>query len=125
MIRFFKCSKCGSIVIKMNEGGCNPSCCGQPMDELAPNTVDAAKEKHVPVADISGNTVTVKVGEVAHPMTDEHYIAYILLETNFGFQSRALTPTDAPEAVFALADGEKAVAAYEYCTLHGFWKAEI
>ena len=94
-------------------------------NELIPNDTDAAQEKHVPVITVDGNTVTVDVGSVAHPMTGEHLIAVIMLQTCCGFQMRHLKPGDAPKAVFKLNDGEKAVAAYEYCNLHGLWTAKI
>ncbi len=125
MIKLFKCSKCGSMVIKLNDAVCNPACCGQPMDLLEPNTVDAAQEKHVPVGTVEGNLVHVAVGSVEHPMTEEHHISLILLETDKGFQAKYLTAADKPEADFAVAPGEKPVAVYEYCTLHGFWCAEL
>ena len=80
-------------------------------------------EKHVPVAEEKGNMVHVAVGAVAHPMLPEHYIEWIALETNQGSQIKKLQPGQAPEAVFALAEGEKMVAVYAYCNLHGLWKA--
>ena len=92
--------------------------------ELVANTVDAAFEKHVPVIEIAGDTVTVKVGSVEHPMLDAHYIEFILLLTETGMQMKWMKPGMKPEAVFKLVDGEKAVAAYEYCNLHGLWMAE-
>lgn len=95
------------------------------MKELIPNTTDAAKEKHVPVAALSGSTVTVKVGSAVHPMTEEHWIMFLVLETENGFQKKDLKPGDAPEAVFVLAEGEKPVAVYAYCNLHGLWKADL
>lgn len=125
MAKFFKCSKCPSFVVKLNDEGCNPSCCGQPMTELVENTVDAAKEKHVPVVAIEGNAVEVRVGSVAHPMLDVHWIPYIALETNFGLSIRYLNPGDEPVARFALAEGEKAIAALAYCNLHGLWKTVL
>ena len=94
------------------------------MAELTANTTDAALEKHVPVIAADGNTVTVTVGSVEHPMLDAHYIQFIILETNQGYQKKDLKPGEAPVAKFALSDGETAVAAYEYCNLHGLWKAE-
>ena len=100
-------------------------CCGQKMTELKANTSDGATEKHVPVVTVDGNVVKVVVGDVAHPMLEEHHIAWIVLETNQGVQRKYLDHTGAPEAVFVLAEGEKAVAAYEYCNLHGLWKKEI
>ncbi len=99
--------------------------CGDKIDanftELKENDTDAAQEKHVPVVTTEGNTVTVSVGSVPHPMTEEHLIAYILLETTCGYYLRKLSHTDEPKTVFALIDGEKPVAAYEYCNLHGLW----
>ena len=94
------------------------------LEEIIPNTVDAAKEKHVPVISREGQTVTVSVGSVEHPMLENHFIEWIILETNQGFQKKDLKPGDAPTATFALAEGEEAVAAYESCNLHGIWKAE-
>ncbi len=91
-------------------------------DELTANTVDAAQEKHVPVITLSGDTVTVKVGSVEHPSLDAHYIEWIILETSGGMQMKWLKPGMKPEAIFRT--GDQVVAAYEYCNLHGLWKAE-
>jgi superoxide reductase len=99
-------------------------CCGEQMTELVPNTVDAAKEKHVPVIKVDGKKVTVKVGSVPHPMTEEHLIKWIYLQTEGGAQRKCLNAGDAPEATFMLTEGDKPVAAYEYCNLHGLWKAD-
>ena len=90
--------------------------------ELVPNTVDAAFEKHVPVIEIAGDTVTVKVGSVEHPMLDEHYIEFVLLLTETGMQMKWLKPGMKPEAEFAVT--EPVIAAYEYCNLHGLWMAK-
>lgn len=125
MVKVYKCAHCGNIVKMIEDKGVTPVCCGEPMQLLDPNTTDAATEKHVPVVNVEGNKVIVNVGSVEHPMTEEHHIAFILLETNQGVQEKHLDPAGKPEAVFALADGEKAVAAYEYCNLHGFWKATV
>ena len=125
MIKLLKCMHCGNLVTMVEDKGVPIVCCGEKMTELKPNTEDAAQEKHVPVVEVSGNTVTVKVGSVEHPMTEPHYIAHIFLETNKGVLRKDLTPSDKPEAVFALAEGETAVAAYEYCNLHGFWMKEL
>ncbi len=95
------------------------------MTELVPNTSDGAGEKHVPVVTVEGNKVTVKIGAAEHPMLEAHYIQFVVLETEHGYQKKDLKPGEKPEAVFALAEGEKPVAAYEYCNLHGLWKAEI
>ena len=90
--------------------------------EIIPNTVDAAKEKHVPVIEQHGDHVTIKVGSTEHPMLPAHYIEWIILETATGYQRKDLTPNDKPEADFAVT--EPILAAYEYCNLHGLWKAE-
>ncbi|MBR6267794.1 MAG: desulfoferrodoxin, partial [Selenomonadaceae bacterium] len=108
-------------------GGGQLVCCGKPMIELTANTTDAAQEKHVPVPefDKAGAKVTVKVGSVAHPMTAEHFIEWIHLQTKNGAQMRHLTPDSAPEAVFQLAQGDEPVAVFAYCNLHGLWKADV
>ena len=93
-------------------------------EELIPNTTDAAGEKHVPVISVDGEDVNVTVGSVEHPSLPAHYIEFIVLETSGGFQMHYLKPEMKPEANFKLASGEKVVAAYEYCNLHGLWKAE-
>ncbi len=123
-VRFFKCNHCGNIIGVIHNAGVPMMCCGEKMQELIPGTVDAAVEKHVPVVSIDGNIVTVKVGEVEHPMVDEHFIQWVYLQTDRGGQRKCLKPGDKPEAKFALCD-EVPVAAFEYCNLHGLWKADI
>ena len=91
-------------------------------EELTPNTTDGAYEKHVPVIEQHGDHVTIKVGSIPHPMIPEHYIQWIILETATGYQKKDLTPNDNPEADFAVT--EPILAAYEFCNLHGLWKAE-
>ena len=124
-MKVFKCTKCGNMISYLNKAACDVKCCGETMVEVVPNTTDAAGEKHVPVIEINGNIVTVKVGSVEHPMMDAHYIQWVVLETEQGRQRKELKTGAAPEATFALVDGDKAVAAYEYCNLHGLWKAEV
>ncbi len=92
-------------------------------EPLVANTTDAAKEKHVPVFTEDGNVVTVTIGSVEHPMIDVHYIEWISIETNEGYQIKELKPNDKPTAKFALVDGEELKAVYAYCNLHGLWKA--
>lgn len=123
--KFYICERCGNIIGKIHDSGVPVVCCGQPMKQLVPGTVDASLEKHVPVVTVEDNTVKVAVGAVEHPMLPEHYITWIYLQTNMGGQRKALQPGTAPVAAFALAEGEVAVAAYEYCNLHGLWKADI
>lgn len=125
MVKLFKCAHCGNIIEMVEDKGVKVVCCGEPMQLLDPNTTDAATEKHVPVVESDGNKVVVKVGSVEHPMLEEHHISFIILETDKGVQKKYLDPAGKPEAEFVLADGEKAVAAYEYCNLHGFWKAAL
>ena len=90
-----------------------------------PGTTDGAVEKHVPVVNVEGNQVRVQVGSVEHPMLEEHYIQFIAIETQQGSQIKYLKPGEKPQAVFALAEGDQLVAAYEYCNLHGLWKADL
>lgn len=114
-----------TLVMLLNSGGGELSCNGAPMKPLSANTTDAAQEKHVPVVEVDGSKITVKVGSVAHPMTDAHLIQWIYLQTKRGGQHRYLTPSDKPEAVFLVPDGDEPLAVYEYCNLHGLWKAAI
>lgn len=123
-VKFYICRHCGNIITKMQDAGVPVVCCGEKMEELLPNTVDASGEKHVPVVTIQDGTVNVSVGSVAHPMIPEHFIQWIYLETEKGGQFKKLNPEEAPEAAFTLVD-DKVVAVYEYCNLHGLWKTEI
>ncbi len=124
-MKFYKCETCGNIITKLNDSGVPVVCCGKPMTELVPGAVDAAQEKHVPAVTVDGAKVSVQVGEVEHPMLDEHYIQFIVLETAQGFQKKTLKPGEKPAAEFTVADGDKAVAVYEYCNLHGLWVKEL
>lgn len=123
--KFFVCEVCGNLVGMIHSSGVPLMCCGKKMTELKANTSDGASEKHVPVVKLEGNQVTVTVGDVLHPMSDEHHIAWIYLRTEHGGQRHELSHDEAPEAVFSLANGEKAIAAYAYCNLHGLWEAEV
>ena len=123
-MKFYRCEGCGKLAVLFKTSACPTKCCGEPMAEVIPGTTDAAKEKHIPVLEQNGNLVKVAVGAVEHPMLEGHHIEWILLETNQGYQKKELDPAGKPEALFALTDGEKAMAAYESCNLHGIWKAE-
>ncbi|MBR1860201.1 MAG: desulfoferrodoxin [Selenomonadaceae bacterium] len=114
-----------TLIMLINRGTGELFCNGKPMNPLPANTTDAAQEKHVPVVEVSGNKVSVKVGSVAHPMTEAHLIEWIYLQTKKGGQYRHLTPSDKPEADFLVAEGDTPIAVYEYCNLHGLWKADI
>ncbi len=122
-MKYLICKKCGNMVELIQKGTCPVKCCGEPLEELVPNTTDAANEKHVPVVEKNGCEITVKVGEVAHPMLEKHYITFITVETTKGVMRKDLKPGEEPIAKFVLAEGEEFVAAYEYCNLHGLWKA--
>ena len=123
-VKFYICEKCGNIVEKIYDSGVTPSCCGQKMTEIIAGTIEASREKHIPVVTVNGNSVEVLVGSVLHPMAEEHNIAWLYLETDKGGARKDLKPGEAPRAVFSLAD-EKPVAVYAYCNLHGLWKTEI
>lgn len=112
------------MVVGIADTDCVPQCCGKPMTLLEAGTTDAAHEKHVPVVEVDGNTLTVKVGEVAHPMMDKHFIQWVALVGDDRLEIHKLHPGDAPETTFEL-DGIKNGAVYEYCNLHGLWKTEL
>ena len=123
--KFFVCKTCGNMVGLLFSGGGELSCCGKPMEALRPNSIDASQEKHVPVVQVTESIVSVKIGSVEHPMTPEHHIEWIYVETKHGGQRRILTPDNKPEATFALTDGDKPVAVYSYCNLHGLWMTKL
>ena len=124
MSKFYICEKCGNVVEIINASGAPLVCCGQKMTELKAGVVEASHEKHIPVARVEGDRVIVEVGSVEHPMTEEHSILWVYLETDAGIQRKDLVPGKAPHAEFAL-NGEHPIAVYAYCNLHGLWKSEI
>lgn len=117
----YQCEICGNMVQVVHASSGKLVCCGQPMTLLEENTVDAAKEKHVPVIEKSGDTITVKVGSVAHPMVPEHYIEFIELLADGQVYRKYLKPGDPPAATFKVT--AESLVAREYCNLHGLWKA--
>lgn len=123
-LKFFYCRHCGKIIAMVKDGSPDTICCGDKMIELIPGTSDGAEEKHIPVIRVSGNTVSVTVGSKMHPSEKEHYIEWILLQTDKGLQKKWLKPGMIPEAEFAIMVGEKVEAAYEYCNKHSLWKAK-
>jgi len=120
-LEIYKCKICGNIVEVLNGAGGTLVCCGQNMTLLQENTVDAAKEKHVPVIETMEKGIKVKVGSVAHPMEEKHYIQWIELIADDVSYIKFLKPGDAPEATFCI-KAEK-ISAREYCNLHGLWKS--
>ena len=124
-MKFYVCNHCGNIVQYVKNKGVPVVCCGEKMSELIPGTSDGAAEKHVPAVKVDGQKVTVTVGSVEHPMLDVHFIEWVILETEKGFQKVELKPEQAPVAEFIVPEGDRPIAAYEYCNLHGLWKADI
>jgi len=119
-MEIYRCALCGNLVEVLHGGEGELVCCGQPMSLLVANSVDAAKEKHVPVLVKVEGGITVKVGSVAHPMTEAHFIEFIELVADGVVYRRTLKPGDAPEAFFAV--GGQQVSARAYCNLHGLWR---
>jgi superoxide reductase len=119
-LQIYKCEICGNIVEVIHAGRGELVCCGKPMKLFTENTVDAAKEKHVPVVEKSADGVKVKVGEVAHPMEEKHYIEWVEILVDGKACRQFLNPGEAPEAVFDTK--AENVVAREYCNLHGLWK---
>ena len=121
--KFYICERCGNIIAKVKDTGVPVMCCGQAMKEIVPGTSDASLEKHVPVYEVVDNIVKVKVGSIEHPMTKEHYIEWISLQTKNGNQRKTLSPEDKPEASFAIIEGDEVESVFAYCKLHSLWKA--
>jgi superoxide reductase len=119
-LQVYKCEVCGNIVEVLHEGKGDLVCCKQPMKLFVENTVDAAKEKHVPVVEKTAGGVKVKVGSVAHPMEEKHYIEWIEIIADGKVYRQFLNPGQAPEAIFDISAEQ--VTAREYCNLHGLWK---
>jgi len=120
-LEIYKCEVCGNIVEVLHEGKGELVCCGQPMKIFKENTVDAAKEKHVPVIEKTSDGIKVKIGSVAHPMEEKHYIEWIEIIADGKAYRQFLKPGDVPEAVFCIE--AKEITAREYCNIHGLWKA--
>lgn len=120
-MKIYRCKHCGNIICHLNDSGVRVSCCGEEMMLLELKHDDFPGEKHVPVVENNNGIVKVTVGEVLHPMTPEHSIEWIILETDNGFKVKFLKPTDEPIANFTLDGDEKLVEVFEYCNLHGLW----
>ncbi len=122
-MKFFKCKHCGNIITKVKDMGVPVMCCGDQMEELIANTVDAATEKHVPIVEVNDNKIIINVGEVNHPMEDAHFIEFIVIETENGICIRNLKSTEEPKVDSYI--NSKVLNVYAYCNLHGLWKASI
>ena len=124
MKKWLICRHCGNLVSMVEDHGVPVVCCGEKMEVLEAQTQEGTgSEKHLPVVEIEGNKVTVTCGEVPHPMTPEHSIQWLYLETSKGGQRKKCSQV--AQAVFYLAEDEKPLAAYAYCNLHGLWKKRI
>jgi len=118
------CRHCGNAVDMMQDAGVPLMCCGEKMHVLKPNTVEASGEKHLPVVERAGDKVCISVGKDAHPMTEEHWIAWIGLQTENGMQRKQLHAGEAPSACFCTLE-DKPVAAWAYCNLHSLWMTRL
>lgn len=121
---FYVCKDCDFEVQVIRSGACEPNCFTDSLTYLEPNTKEAATEKHIPEVTVDGNTLTVQIGSVIHPMSEEHNIEWIYVETEKGGQMKHLKTTEEPKAVFSIVD-DKALKVYAYCNLHGLWVKEL
>lgn len=121
---FYLCRHCGNQIAMLHASGVPVVCCGEDMEALIPNTVEASTEKHVPMVTIEGDRLRVRIGSIEHPMVPEHHIEWIYVEMERGGQYKYLEAGEKPEAEFCL-NGEKAVSVYAYCNIHGLWKTEL
>ena len=124
-MEFYRCKKCGNIIAYAEDRGVKVICCGEVVEKLEPNTVDAATEKHIPEVTVNGNIVEVVVGSVLHPMTAEHNISWVAIETEQGKQRKLLKVDGEPTVKFALCDDDKVKTVFAYCNLHGLWKKDL
>ncbi len=124
-VKFYRCEHCGNIAVKVVDSGVPLVCCGESMVELVADSVDAATEKHVPKVTTEGGHVHVNVGSVDHPMQPEHYIQFICLVKDAGYEIHPLQAGEAPATDFYLGEGEVAREVYEFCNIHGLWKLSL
>ena len=122
--KFYICPTCRNTVEMIYDTDIKLFCCGEEMQELIPNTVEASGEKHIPAVKVSEGIVEVNVGSVNHPMEEVHWIEWVQLVTDKGTYRRFLNPGEAPKVRFVMGE-EKPVAVYAYCNLHGLWKTEL
>lgn len=120
--KFFICRNCGNIIAILRDRCVPVYCCGKEMQKITPGTTEASTEKHIPVYEVRDGIVHLKVGCVEHPMTKEHYIEWVRLETEHGIQYAHLDPDYKPKAKFALCEGDEVRAIYAFCNQHDLWK---
>ena len=121
-VRFYKCKICGNIIGLISGNAGSIKCCGEQMEQLSANSVDAATEKHIPVYEVDGNEIIVRVGSVEHPMDPDHYISWIAIVSERETTRIALKPGEKPEVRFKYIKG---ATLYAYCNKHGLWKSEV
>ncbi len=122
--RFYICRHCGNMIGMIHDSGAPIVCCGEEMEALVPNTVEASKEKHLPIIENKDGILTVRVGSADHPMLPEHWIQWVYVQTENGGQRKTLNPGDRPCVQFCLGE-DQPVAVYAYCNLHGLWMMEL
>ena len=123
-VEFYECETCGNVMVKLMDGGVTPSCCGHPMKKVEAKSGDQGTEKHTPIVLVNGDRVTVTVGEVAHPMEEDHFIGFAVLEHGRGFDVKELKTNGYPVAQFLLNEDEKPGCVYAWCNKHGLWEAD-
>lgn len=124
-LKFYRCNVCGNVVVKIEDSGVVMHCCGREMEEMVPKRDEEGNEKHVPsVTFPSECEVNVKVGVAPHPMVKEHFIQWVFLETDKGWQLERLNPSEKPEVIFHC-QGQRPCRVYELCNVHGFWGVNV
>lgn len=123
-MKFYICRHCGNLIGLVKDAGVPMVCCGEKMELLNPNTVEASQEKHLPVVTYNNGVLCVNIGSIDHPMLEEHYIEWVYVKTERGGQRKALKPGEKPCVEFLVKD-DKPLAVYAYCNLHGLWKTEL
>ena len=122
-VRFFVCNHCANIITMIRDCGVPIKCCGEKMKEITAEASEGAQEKHVPVYTVEDGTVNISVGETEHPMTSEHYIDWVCIETEEGFQLKKLKSNMPPKISFSITKDDKVKAVYAFCNLHSLWKS--
>lgn len=120
-MKYFECKTCGNVMVLLEDSGVIPMCCGATMAEIVPQSNDGPKEKHVPIIERKDNEITVKVGEILHPMEDTHYIKWIVLTTDKGKYIKYLVPSNEPIVKFYIGNDETPLIVYSYCNIHSLW----
>lgn len=124
-MKIYQCSICGNIAVMIEDKNVVPNCCGKAMTLLEARTEDEGREKHVPVVTQEAGRANIVIGSTMHPMTAEHRIAWVLLETDSGFRVVYLKGQDMPSVSICLGEQEKILAVYAYCNIHGLWVKHI